>query len=262
MKEKVTEIKRKYVSLLFETLYKWLIEKRVIRKQHIMDYRSVCINLLMDNVKEKKEVSDELEEFYYKLQMYSGDYLDSDEKLQAFRLGELISVYETYKQHAEVQEQDKREAEIISRYQNGRIRQILMHMARSENGLRHKELAEKCGITPSQLTQILGRFREDRTFYSIQRGREKYYILTSLGKDIYHRVCSKADQYIYLNASYADLSENYYFYFSENAKHPNQTLKEKNSISNDSNEEWMSDAAEMIRAAASEGKRKRAAVSC
>lgn len=274
MKEKVTQIKRNYVFLLFETIYKWLVERRLIRKQYITEYREVCINLLMDNVAEKEGVIVELEDFYYRLQTYAGDFIDSEDKKQAFCLGEMISVYETYKQHADVLHQVKKESELVSRYKNQRIRKVLVYIALSPNGIRHKDLADKCRMSSSQLSQIQSRLRDDKTFYAVQRGREKYYILTSLGMDIYHKVClSEAtaktaeemefDQRLYRKTHLDELLENDNSYYQDFLNHQNQTRKEKiNRVSAGSNEEWMYCLTEQGMLAASERKLKKAALGC
>jgi len=70
-----------------------------------------------------------------------------------------------------------------------RLREILGIIAR-KGRIRHKELAAELEITPSALTQYLGKYEYDGLFMAYKPGREKIYLLTEKGQALLDRPVS------------------------------------------------------------------------
>ena len=70
-----------------------------------------------------------------------------------------------------------------------RLREILGIIGR-KGRIRHKELAAELEITPSALTQYLGKYEYDGLFMAYKPGREKIYLLTEKGQALLDRPVS------------------------------------------------------------------------
>ena len=64
-------------------------------------------------------------------------------------------------------------------------------------GIRHKDLAERLGKSVSQLSQLADRIDRDDLIYCDYMGREKYYYLSSLGKQLYTEIKKEKVQRMY-----------------------------------------------------------------
>ena len=80
-------------------------------------------------------------------------------------------------------EHARRRDEELKSKSNSRLRRIL-GIIQEEGRIRHKELAERLGVTPSALTQFLSRYENDDIFTAYKPGREKIYLLTDRGQAI------------------------------------------------------------------------------
>lgn len=179
------EEKKGFTSQFCDMLAEHIIGSRPVREQDMHTYRGVCINILDGDPQAQEQAMSDLEEMYYRLQTYAGEYIDSDEKKKAFSLGRAMSVYETLKQHIEAREQTEKKAEIAERYCSIQgARKILDSIAVHESGVAHGLLAKECGMSDEELTETVRTLRNDGTFYMIRRGRGRHYIITPLGKDV------------------------------------------------------------------------------
>jgi len=61
-------------------------------------------------------------------------------------------------------------------------------------GIKHKDLAEKLAVSPSELSQIISRLEQEKLFMAQRSGREKYYFLREKGKEVLKRLRPKDDE--------------------------------------------------------------------
>lgn len=60
----------------------------------------------------------------------------------------------------------------------------LLNIIRRKPGIRHKDLAQRSGKSPSQMTQIMAGMINDRIVTYNYTGREKFYFITELGQKL------------------------------------------------------------------------------
>lgn len=88
----------------------------------------------------------------------------------------------------------------------------LLELIDQNPGIKHKDLAEQLGISPSMLSQIAAKLEPERLFMAQRSGREKYYFLQTRGKELIRRLRPVEDEMellgggIVINASNDDHS--------------------------------------------------------
>lgn len=78
-------------------------------------------------------------------------------------------------------EHARRRDEELKSKNDPRLRSVL-GIIQEEGQIRHKELAERLGLTPFALAEFLGRYENDGIFTEYKPGREKIYLLTDRGR--------------------------------------------------------------------------------
>jgi len=117
-----------------------------------------------------------LKENVFKCRMYNK--IEELETNQAFVYGSLWSTIKLIELD-EKRKKDKVSIEVLAKKYIKNIE--IFQTIESCQGIKHKDLAYKCGKTPSELSQFFNQVGEERFISSIRLGREKYYYLEERG---------------------------------------------------------------------------------
>ena len=162
---------------LSDNILKRIEDGREIRDEQILLFLEWALDVV-----EKKEFQNMprsyflLKEKIYKYRMY--DTVEELTAKQAFSYGNLWSSIRLI----EIAEKRKKEEISIAVLVKKYIKNIeVFHIIKNNPGIKHKDLAEKCGKTVSELSQFFNQIAEENFFSFIRLGREKYYYLEDKG---------------------------------------------------------------------------------
>lgn len=165
-----------------------LSNKILRRLKNEKEIRDELISLFLEwtlNAIEKYEFLDLPRNFYllkekvYKSRMY--DKLDELEANRVFAYGSLWSAIRLI-ELAEERKNDEVSIDILAKKYIKNIE--IFQMIERCPGIKHKDLAEGCRKTPSELSQFFNQVGEQRFVSFIRLGREKYYYLEEKGTSL------------------------------------------------------------------------------
>lgn len=165
------------VHNLSDKILKRIKDGREIRDEQILLFLECALDAI-----EKKEFQDLPSSYYllkekiYKYKIY--DKMDELDVNQAFSYGNIWSSIRLI----EIVEKRKKEEISIEVLAKKYIKNIeVFQIMKNSPGIKHKDLAEKCRKTASELSQLFNQISEERFFSFIRLGREKYYYLEEKG---------------------------------------------------------------------------------
>ncbi len=81
--------------------------------------------------------------------------------------------------------------QMIQEFQSAKQEEAYVHLLEvieRNPGIKHKNLAEKLGASPSELSQTVSKLEKEKLFSAQRSGREKYYFLRERGKEVLKRL--------------------------------------------------------------------------
>ncbi len=167
---------------MVNSILECILDARKIPEEMLYEFSKMATKIVQNGCTEV--IPEEFWELESYVQTYwrGEKYLKSDDAVQIYQMGRLLSFTNMLAMLAEHKEKEVSIEDYVVQLKD---KYIIFKEIQNRPGITHKELADVAGMSVSSLSQFVNKYKLHGFFRGRTMGREKHYYLTDYGQQLY-----------------------------------------------------------------------------